>query len=100
LQAFPQIGAAIEKTCGLEDTYRLKPHPAPLRHAAAQLNIPIQNCLMVGDTTVDVLAGRRAGAQSVAVLCGFGERRELERAGAHLILDSTAELVHHLPSPG
>lgn len=98
--AFPQIGQALEITCGLEDTTRLKPHPEPLLHAAAHLNIPIQNCLMVGDTTVDVKAARRAGAQSVAVLCGFGERGELERAGAHLILDSTAELVHHLPSLG
>ncbi len=100
LHAFPQIGQVLEVTCGLEDTYRLKPHPEPLKRAAAQLNIPIQNCLMVGDTTVDVLAGRRAGAQSVAVLCGFGERHELERAGAHLILNSTAELSHHLPGPG
>jgi HAD superfamily hydrolase (TIGR01549 family) len=96
LDTFPLIGQAIEVTSGLEDTYRLKPHPAPLLHAAAKLNVPIQNCLMVGDTTVDVLAGRRAGAQTVGVLCGFGERRELERAGAHLILDSTAHLLQHL----
>jgi phosphoglycolate phosphatase len=96
LDTFPLIGQAIEVTSGLEDTYRLKPHPAPMLHAAAKLNVPIQNCLMVGDTTVDVLAGRRAGAQTVGVLCGFGERRELERAGAHLILDSTAHLLQHL----
>ncbi len=91
-QAHPVIGQAMELSCGLEDTYRLKPHPAPLRHAAAQLGVPIQNCLMVGDTTVDVQAARRAGAWSVAVLCGFGEQRELERAGAHHILPTTARL--------
>lgn len=98
LDTFPHIGQAIEVTSGLEDTYRLKPHPAPLLRAAEKLNVPIQNCLMVGDTTVDVRAGRRAGAQTVGVLCGFGERRELERAGAHLILDSTAQLLAHLTS--
>ncbi len=47
---------------------------------------------MVGDTTVDVRSARRAGSWSVAVLCGFGERDELERAGAHLILENTTDL--------
>jgi phosphoglycolate phosphatase len=47
---------------------------------------------MVGDTTVDIRAARAAGAQSVGVLCGFGERDELERAGANLILESTAQI--------
>jgi phosphoglycolate phosphatase-like HAD superfamily hydrolase len=76
-----------------ESTWRLKPHPAPVRYAASQLGVPAARCVMVGDTTVDVKSGRRAGAQTVAVLCGFGERRELERAGAHVILDHTAQLA-------
>jgi len=46
---------------------------------------------MVGDTTVDVKSARRAGAWAVGVLCGFGEQEELERAGAHAILESTAQ---------
>jgi HAD superfamily hydrolase (TIGR01509 family) len=79
-------------TC--ESTWRLKPHPSPVRYAAQQLGVPVERCVMVGDTTVDVRSARRAGAWAVAVLCGFGERQELERAGAHAILDHTA----HLPS--
>jgi len=75
-----------------ESTWRLKPHPAPVLRAAALLNLPPERCAMVGDTTVDVRAARRAGAWAVAVLCGFGEREELERAGAHLVLPSPAEL--------
>ncbi len=71
---------------------RSKPHPAPLLWAAAQLGVVPQECLMVGDTPVDIRAGRAAGAQSIGVLCGFGERDELLRAGADLILDSTADL--------
>lgn len=72
---------------------RIKPHPAPVYHAAQQLGLPVENCVMIGDTTMDIRAGRRAGAQTVGVLCGFGERRELERAGATLILNKTAELT-------
>jgi phosphoglycolate phosphatase-like HAD superfamily hydrolase len=75
-----------------ESTWRLKPHPAPVRHTAQCLGIPVESCVMVGDTTVDVKSARRAGAWAVAVLCGFGEREELERAGAHLILEHTSHL--------
>ena len=72
---------------------RLKPHPAPVLLAARQLHIPIENCLMVGDTTLDIRAGRAAGAQTVGVLCGFGRRWELERYAANLILETTADLL-------
>lgn len=93
---FPSIADAFEVTIGLQDTEWLKPNPQPVYLAAEKLGIPVENCLMVGDTTVDVKAGRRAGAWTVGVLCGFGQRAELERAGAHLILDSTPELFRIL----
>jgi phosphoglycolate phosphatase len=64
-----------------------------VRYAAKQLGVSVERCVMVGDTTVDVRSARRAGAQAVAVLCGFGERDELERAGAHVILEHTSQLA-------
>jgi len=69
-----------------------KPFPDPILWAAEHMGVSPEACLMVGDTTVDVHSGKAAGAQTVAVLCGFGTRRELIRAGADLILDSTADL--------
>ena len=48
---------------------------------------------MIGDTTVDIRAGKSAGAQTVGVLCGFGEEQELLRMGADLILKGTSELA-------
>jgi len=77
---------------GRDDTWRLKPHPSPVLHTAQRLGVAVERCLMVGDTTVDIEAARAAGAWSVGVLCGFGQRDELERAGADLILDTTADL--------
>jgi phosphoglycolate phosphatase len=75
-----------------ETTWRLKPHPEPIREAARQLNVPVQRCVMVGDTTVDVKSARRAGAKVVAVLCGFGERDELERADADIVLEDISDI--------
>ena len=72
---------------------RAKPHPAPVLWVCEQLDLSPHALLMVGDTVVDILAGRRAGAQTVGLLCGFGERDELLAAGANLILDNPAQLV-------
>lgn len=73
-----------------------KPYPDPVLWAARKLGVPVEQCVLVGDTTVDMLAGARAGAQTIGVLCGFGTRSELERAGAGLILDTTAGLGNFL----
>ncbi len=73
-----------------------KPFPDPILWAANQLGVPPGHCLMVGDTTVDIRAGRAAGAQTAGVLCGFGTERELRRAGADIILPSPWELLEVL----
>ncbi|MDX9990630.1 MAG: HAD family hydrolase [Anaerolineales bacterium] len=71
---------------------RSKPFPDPILYAAQKMGVQPAECLMIGDTPVDILAGRAAGAQTVGVLCGFGEEDELRQLGADLILASTAQL--------
>lgn len=75
---------------------RTKPHPMPVQWAAAQLGVSAESCLMIGDTKVDIRSGRAAGAQTAGVLCGFGTEDELVKAGAHLVLESTADLTSYL----
>jgi HAD superfamily hydrolase (TIGR01509 family) len=77
-----------------------KPYPDPILLAAEKMGVAPGECLMIGDTTVDIRAGMAAGAQTVGVLCGFGEREELERMGAGLILESTPLLTDQLLSSG
>ena len=69
-----------------------KPYPDPIFLAAGKLGVRPEECLMIGDTTVDMRAGKAAGAQTVGVLCGFGEEPELRQLGADLILKSTADV--------
>jgi phosphoglycolate phosphatase-like HAD superfamily hydrolase len=73
-----------------------KPYPDPILLAAQKMGVRPEGCLMTGDTTVDIRAGRSAGAQTVGVLCGFGEEAELRRQGADLILPGTADLLNVL----
>lgn len=70
-----------------------KPYPDPILLAAERMGVQPQQCLMIGDTTVDMRAGKAAGAQTLGVLCGFGEEPELRQLGADLILKSTADLA-------
>jgi N-acetyl-D-muramate 6-phosphate phosphatase len=82
---------ATDQTCK-----HTKPYPDPILWAAQQMGVPPEACLMVGDTTVDIRAGKAAGAQTVGVLCGFGEEAELRQRGADMILNETAELAQVL----
>jgi N-acetyl-D-muramate 6-phosphate phosphatase len=70
-----------------------KPYPDPILYAASKMGARPENCLMIGDTRVDINAGKAAGAQTVGVLCGFGEEAELRGEGASVILESTANLA-------
>jgi HAD superfamily hydrolase (TIGR01509 family) len=73
-----------------------KPYPDPILLAAQKMGIKPDECLMIGDTTVDMRAGKAAGAQTVGVLCGFGEEPELKKKGADMILKTTSELTNLL----
>jgi HAD superfamily hydrolase (TIGR01509 family) len=88
-EIFPVI--ATSQTC--EHT---KPFADPVIWAANEMQVPAENCLMIGDTSVDIRAGKAAGAQTVGVLSGFGLKSSLQRAGADLILNSVADLTQIL----
>lgn len=94
-----QLQGIFEFVIGRSSTRRLKPDPEPVRLAAQQLDIPVERCLMVGDTTMDIRSAVAAGAPSAGVLCGYGTRRELERAGARVVLESTTDLAALLNAP-
>lgn len=48
-----------------------KPHPAPLLHAAALAGCEPARCVYAGDAERDIIAGRAAGMQTVAVRFGY-----------------------------
>ncbi len=79
---------------GYDSTVRIKPHPQPVRWAAARLGVAVEHVVMVGDTAADVQSAHAAGALAVGVLCGFGDRTDLRRAD--LVLASTADLAQWL----
>lgn len=78
------------------DTFQPKPSPEALTKCARQLGIQTSECAVVGDSVVDVRAGRNIGAKTVAVLSGIFTREELEMEKPYLILKSVNELPDFL----
>jgi HAD superfamily hydrolase (TIGR01549 family) len=88
-----EVDHLFEAVVGAETTPRMKPHPEPLFFAAKAMGVEPAECLMIGDTTIDIRTGVSSGAQTVGVLCGFGTEGELRRSGAGLILRTTSDLL-------
>jgi phosphoglycolate phosphatase-like HAD superfamily hydrolase len=55
-----------------------------------------EDAVLVGDTTWDIEAAKKAGVPTVAVRTGGFGRDELEEAGAVAVFDSVAELRERL----
>ena len=49
-----------------------KPRPGMLRRAEEEMGVDLSGSYVIGDRTVDVLAGRNAGAKGILVLTGYG----------------------------
>ncbi len=56
-------------------------------------NPDMSECVMIGDREHDVLGGAAHGLDTVGVLFGYGNREELERAGATYIAATPADIA-------
>jgi len=78
------------------DTHDPKPSPEALIRCAKQFDIQMCECVVVGDSVVDIKAGKNAGAKTVAVLSGIFSREELENEKPDLIIESVNKLPDFL----
>ncbi len=75
-----------------DDVQNKKPHAEPLVMCSDKLGLAPGNCVYVGDTRVDIKAGKAAGMQTVAVLTGFDDYEALEREHPDAIIDRVSDL--------
>jgi phosphoglycolate phosphatase len=78
------------------DKFSPKPSPDALIECSRKLGVKTSECVVVGDSVVDIEAGKRAGARTVAVLTGIFSRDELEKEKPDLILESVRKLPDFL----
>jgi HAD superfamily hydrolase (TIGR01549 family) len=77
-----------------------KPDPDLFLAAADRLAVPIERCVVVGDSIWDLLAAQRARALGVGLLSGGYGQEELERAGAYRVYQDPRDLLEHLDEVG
>ena len=75
-----------------DDVERVKPDPAHLHEALEALDVAPHEALMVGDHVTDIEVGHAAGSWTAGVLTAKTTREQFAEAGAHLVLDSAADL--------
>ena len=86
------------KVVGGDEVARPKPEPDLPRHAAKALGLPPSECVVVGDSPVDILAGRAAGTWTVAAMYGYGRLDELREAKPHAEVARFADLRDVVPA--
>lgn len=84
------IHTFFEHVTGREHVENPKPHPEPILKTMGLMNVNTQehNIWMIGDTKLDLIAANSAQIKSVAVLCGYGKRKELETYTPHVTQNS------------
>jgi phosphoglycolate phosphatase len=80
-----------------QDVEEPKPSPQAFAKAADQLGVSIYDCAVVGDATIDIQAGKAAGAKTIAVLSGFFSRKEIEQEKPDIIIKDISALQDFLP---
>ncbi|UYV39588.1 HAD family hydrolase [Rhodobacteraceae bacterium D3-12] len=83
---------AFDFIAGCDSGYGGKPAPGQLLAFAAAMNLAPERIAMVGDSTHDLDAGRRAGMRTIGVLTGLAQADDL----AHLA-DLVLPDIGHIP---
>ncbi len=83
-----------------DDVAKAKPSPDIFILAAARVNVPIEDCIVVGDSVWDILAAGRRRALGVGLLSGGYSREELEGSGAFRVYADPADMLLHIEDLG
>ena len=82
----------FEIMVGGDTLEKKKPDPMQLLYVAEAVGVPIENCLMVGDSRHDIAAARAAGMRVVAVPYGYNHGENIAESKPDAIVQSLVEL--------
>lgn len=64
-----------------------------IKYALESCNvIDLAKAIMIGDREHDIIGAKEAGINSIGVLFGYGDRNELEKAGADIIVETVSDI--------
>ncbi|MEI9476121.1 MAG: HAD family hydrolase [Deltaproteobacteria bacterium] len=89
----------IDSIVTSREVEKRKPAPDAILECANRLKVPIENCLVVGDTEADIIASKTAGAIAVAVSTGEGDIELLERENPEFLFKTLVDFDLFLNRP-
>lgn len=89
-RVFPSIKFAT--VLGQRDGIPHKPEPHGALEIAKMAGHTPQDCIVIGDSTMDLETARRAGMRAIAVTWGYHDRERLIEAGATHMIDHPNQL--------
>ena len=90
------FGELVDFSQGQLPDIPIKPDPQGLNLVCEKLGVSPEDCVYVGDSEVDMLTGKNAGAFTVGVSWGFRDKTELKQNGADAIIDTPSALLSFL----
>jgi phosphoglycolate phosphatase len=94
-----QIDKRFSLILGGDSTSARKPSPGPLLEAMSRCSARPAETAMIGDSSVDILAGKAAGVITCGITGGFRGREELKSAGCDLVIENLRELPRYFCRP-
>ena len=80
---------------GSDSGYGFKPETGQLEAFCQSLKLNVRDVAMVGDSTHDLIAAKKAGLHAIGVLTGVAEKMELDPY-ADIILESIKDIPNYL----
>ena len=77
-----------------DDVVNRKPDPESVFKACRTLKLEPKHCIFVGDDTVDIKAGKKAGCTTGGITTGKCTRQQLEDSGADFIINDIQEILN------
>ena len=83
----------FKKVVGGDGVQNKKPAPEAIEIILKELNASPKEAVFIGDSKIDIEAGKKAGVITIGTAYGFRGRQELEEAGADVIIADIKELI-------
>ena len=87
------FGDKFDIVRGVEDGGKTKPDPESALDIISRAGVSAEECVFIGDTNVDIRTAKNAGIESIGVLWGFRDEKELRDAGADHIIEHPSEII-------
>ena len=90
------LNGLFELILGGDSLSKKKPDPAPLLYVCKELSVPVDQCVMVGDSKNDILAANACSMQSVGVTYGYNYGEDIAVYDPDIVINDFGDLLKTL----